>query len=114
MGAVRAKAMALTGLFIDLVMESCAAFGIGLASPREPERRGGQVALTHAEGYAIVQALIAEEVIGDFRAPDILRFGFAPLYVSFAETAEAARRLHAILASERWRAPEFQARHKVT
>jgi kynureninase len=114
MGAVRAKAMALTSLFIDLVTESCAPFGIGLASPLDAAHRGGQVALTHEAGYAIVQALIAENVIGDFRAPDILRFGFAPLYVGFADVAEAAWRLHRIMAEERWRAPQFQARHKVT
>ena len=72
------------------------------------------MALRHRDAYPIVQALIAEDVIGDFRAPDILRFGFAPLYLTFAEVAEAARRLHAILAEGRWQAPEFQARHKVT
>jgi len=114
LAALHAKAQALTGLFSELVEESCAGFGVGLASPRDPAARGGQVTLTHPQGYAIVQALIAEGVIGDFRAPDILRFGFAPLYIRFAEVAEAARRLHAILAGERWRAPEFQARQKVT
>ena len=114
MAAVRAKSMALTGLFIELVEESCGSFGIGLASPRDAARRGGQVALRHPDAYPIVQALIAEDVIGDFRAPDILRFGFAPLYLTFAEVAEAARRLHGIMAEERWREPRFQARQKVT
>jgi kynureninase len=114
MAAVRAKSMALTGFFIELVEGSCARFGLRLASPRAAERRGSQVALTHPQGYSIVQALIADNVIGDFRAPDILRFGFAPLYVRFADAAEAARRLHRVLAGERWRAPEFQARRKVT
>jgi kynureninase len=114
MAALRAKSVALTSLFIELVEASCAPFGLTLASPREPARRGSQVALRCADGYPVMQALIAEGVIGDFRAPDILRFGFAPLYIGFAETCRAAETLHRVLAAGSWREARFQARQKVT
>ena len=86
---VRHKSVALCEAFIALVEKECAGFGLRLASPREASRRGSQVCFTHPEGYAVMQALIARGVIGDFRAPDILRFGFAPLYVRFADVGEA-------------------------
>ena len=114
MGQLRAKAMALTVLFIELVEATCAPYGITLASPREAGRRGSQVALSFADGYPVMQALIADDVIGDFRAPDILRFGFAPLYIGFTETCRAAETLHRIMATGRWREARFQARHTVT
>ncbi|MCR9218802.1 MAG: kynureninase [Alphaproteobacteria bacterium] len=112
--AVRAKSEALTRLFIERVEDRCAGFGLTLASPRDTAARGSQVAFRHPDGYPIMQALIADGVIGDFRAPDILRFGFAPLFLSFREVAEAADRLAAILKSDRWRAARFQARAAVT
>ena len=111
---LRAKSIALTSLFIDLVEATCAPLGITLASPRESARRGSQVALGFAHGYPVMQALIAADVIGDFRPPDILRFGFAPLYISFAETCRAAETLHRILDRELWRQSRFQLRQKVT
>jgi kynureninase len=72
------------------------------------------VSLTHAQGYAIVQALIARGVIGDFRAPDILRFGFAPLYLRHLDVHDAAIALRDVLASRAWDRPEFHARKAVT
>ena len=102
MGQVRTKSMALTSLFIELV------------SPRQAGLRASQVALGFSDAYPVMQALIAAGVIGDFRAPDILRFGFAPLYIGFAETCRAAETLHRILATGRWRDEQFQARHAVT
>jgi len=111
---VRAKSMALTALFIELVEATCGPLGITLASPREAGQRGSQVALSFADGYPVMQALIADDVIGDFRAPDILRFGFAPLYIGFTETCRAAETLHRIMATGRWREARFQARHTVT
>ena len=81
---LRRKSTALTELFVRLVEQECAGFGLSLASPREAERRGSQVSLRHPEGYAIVQALVARGVVGDFRAPDLLRFGFAPAYLRFS------------------------------
>ncbi len=113
-GALRAKSVALTDLFIDLVEEHCPAFGLELASPRAAGERGAQVALRHPDGYPIVQALIARGVIGDFRAPDLLRFGFAPLYVRFVDVFDAAQALWAVLAERAWDLPEYRQRAAVT
>lgn len=112
--ALRAKSVALTQLFITLVEQELSAHGFGLATPREPSLRGSQVSLTHEHGYAIVQALIARGVIGDFRAPDILRFGFAALYLSHCDVWDAIAALKSVMDEEAWRAPEFMARKAVT
>ena len=85
-----------------------------LASPRDPQARGSQVSFRHPEGYAIMQALIAEGVIGDFRAPDILRFGFTPLYTAMADVEGAARILARVMADRRWDRPEYRRRARVT
>lgn len=112
LSAIRTKSQKLTGLFIELVSEMCPELGI--ASPRDPDERGSQVALTHENGYAIVQAMIARGIIGDFRAPDILRFGFAPLYIRYVDVWDAAVQLADILKTEEWREPRFQVRSEVT
>jgi kynureninase len=112
--ALRRKSMALTDVFIRLVEERCAEFGFTIASPRAAGVRGAQVALRHPEGYAIVQALIARSVIGDFRAPDLLRFGFAPLYVRFIDAWDAAETLRAVMAEGLWDQPAFKQRAAVT
>ena len=112
LGVLRAKSIALTELFIRLTDDVLT--GFGLAAPREAALRGSQVSLTHPEGYAIVQALIARGVIGDFRAPDILRFGFAPLYVSHVDVWDAVDTLRDIMATRAWATPEFRARKAVT
>ncbi|MGV3493463.1 MAG: kynureninase [Ramlibacter sp.] len=117
MAALRRKSLALTDLFIALVEERCQGHGLGLATPREHSRRGSQVCLTREEGaYAIVQALIARGVIGDFRAgrPDILRFGFTPLYLRFEDVWHAAGHLREVLEAGEWRRPEFNRTHAVT
>ena len=112
---VHAKSQALTDFFIELVEARCAGHGLTLVSPRDAARRGAQVSLSHpTAGYAIVSALIADGVIGDFRAPDILRFGFAPLYTRFADVWHAVDRLAAILDGRLWDRPEFHARRTVT
>ena len=111
---VRAKSMQLTDLFITLVDEECAGHGFGLFSPRKAAKRGSQVALTHEDGYAIVQALIARGVVGDFRMPNILRFGFAPLYISFEDVWTAVATLKDIMESGVWREPRFAVRAAVT
>ena len=112
LAVLRAKSVALTALFIRLVDEQVP--GFGLITPRDAARRGSQVSLTHPEGYAIVQALIHRGVIGDFRAPDILRFGFAPLYVGYAEVWQAVAALRDIMATQDWLRPEFRQRKAVT
>jgi kynureninase len=111
---LRRKSVALTELFIRLVEQECAGSGLSLASPREAARRGSQVSLRHPEGFAIVQALIARGVIGDFRAPDILRFGFAPAYVRFADAWDAVAALRAVMEGREWERPENRARGRVT
>mgnify|MGYP001788440189 FL=1 len=121
MVALRKKSLALTDLFIDLVEERCADHGLGLATPREHDQRGSQVCLTRSDGaYAIVQALIARGVIGDFRAGDrnahldILRFGFTPLYTSFEDVWNAVEHLRQVLDSDEWKKPEFNQKSAVT
>ena len=122
MGALRTKSLALTDLFITLVEERCVGHGLGLATPREHAQRGSQVCLSRSEGaYAIVQALIARGVIGDFRAgsgdgrhPDILRFGFTPLYIGFEDVWHAVEHLKQVLETGEWQRPEFNQKHAVT
>ncbi len=112
---VHAKSQGLTDFFIELVEVRCAGHGLTLVSPRDAARRSAQVSLSHpTAGYAIISALIADGVIGDFRAPDILRFGFAPLYTRFADVWHAVDRLAAILDGRLWDRPEFHARRTVT
>jgi kynureninase len=111
---LRRKGMELGDLFIALVDQELAGFGFGLASPRDAEQRGSQVSLTHEHGYAIMQALISRGVIGDFRAPDILRFGFAGLYVRYADIWDAVAVLKDVMANRAWDRPEFKARKAVT
>jgi len=113
-GEVRAKSMALTDLFIETVDACCDCLGLSVLSPREAARRGSQVALTHEGAYAVMQAMIERKVIGDFRTPDILRFGFAPLYISYRDAVEAVAILREVLVTEVWREARFQTRSAVT
>ena len=113
MSDVEAKARALTQLFIDEVEARCGA-EVRLVSPSDPAARGSHVSFAHPEGYAVVQALVAHKVIGDFRAPDLMRFGFAPLYNRFDEAWRAADSLADILATREWDQERFRQRRKVT
>lgn len=113
MAAIRAKSMALTEGFLEAVEAWCPGV-FELASPRDPAQRGSQVCLRHPDGYAIVQALIERGVIPDFRAPDILRFGMAPLYLRHAEMWDAAAILADVMRTEAWREERFQRRAAVT
>lgn len=115
MAALREKSLALTQLFIDLVESRCAGHGLVLASPREGALRGSQVCFSLPDGaYAIVQALIARGVIGDFRAPDILRFGFTPLYTSYVDVWRSVEQLRQVLEGGEWREARFAQRAAVT
>ncbi|AUG77020.1 kynureninase [Kitasatospora sp. MMS16-BH015] len=111
LATVRAKSLALTDLFVSLVEQLD---GIEVVTPREHERRGSQIALRHSDGYPVVQALIARGVVGDFRAPDLMRFGFTPLYLSYTEVWDAARHLAEVLESGEWRDERFNRRGEVT
>ena len=143
MAALRAKSLALTDLFIDLVAQRCGGHGLAVATPLAHAQRGSQVSLTWegsveaaalsggvggpggpggsdgaggSGAYAIVQALIARGVIGDFRAgpPDILRFGFAPLYIGFADVWDAVEHLKQVLDTQEWKQPQFNQKSAVT
>ncbi len=114
MGTLRAKSVALGDLFLDRVEARCPGLGLELACPRDGAARGSQVSLRHPEGYAIVQALIARGVIGDFRAPDILRFGLAPLYLGYVDVWDAVEHLAEVLETREWDRKELRIRGKVT
>jgi kynureninase len=113
--ALRDKSVALTELFITLVESRRAGAELRLATPRRPEQRGSQIAFASSmDGYAIMQALIERGVIGDFRAPDLLRFGVAPLYTRFVDVWDAVETLHDVLDRETWRDSRFSVRQPVT
>jgi kynureninase len=111
--ALRAKSVALTDAFIACVEAQCGG-AVALVSPRAATSRGSQVCFAHPQAYAIMQALIERGVIGDFRAPDVLRFGFAPLYVRHVDAVDAAAALADVLHSGAWREPRFQRGGPVT
>ena len=112
--ALRDKAGRLGDLFIRLVDERLSGSGFEVASPRDAAGRGGQVALTHAHAWEICQALIDRNVIPDFRAPDVVRFGLPPSYVRFVDVWDAVEVLRAIMAQDAWREPRFAVRSAVT
>lgn len=114
MEEVRQKSLQLTDLFIELMGPMAARYGLELVTPTEHARRGSQVSYRHPEGYAVMQALISQGVIGDFRAPDIMRFGFTPLYLRFADVWAAVERLDQVMRQELWRDPRYSQRAKVT
>lgn len=98
MEALRAKSLRMTELFMALVEQRCGADMFRLLTPRDAARRGSQVSLAHPQGDAIMQALIERGVIGDFRTPDVLRFGFAPMYLRYVDVWDAADALRAVMA----------------
>jgi kynureninase len=114
LAALEAKSARLCDLFIALVEARCGFAGLSLITPRDAAGRGSHVSFAHPDGYAIVQALIARGVIGDFRAPDVLRFGFTPLYLRFVDVWDAVEAMRAVLESGECRRPEFQVRAAVT
>jgi kynureninase len=113
MRLLRAKAQALGDLFLSLV-EAHLPGEFAIASPAIGQPRGGHVSLRHPNGYALVQALIARGVVGDFRAPDLMRFGFSPLYVRYQDIWDSVAILADVVATQSYMLPEFQTRGKVT
>jgi kynureninase len=109
---VRRRSIELTEHFIAAVEKNCS--GLVLGSPRDPAMRGSQVSFRHPHAYAVMQALIARGVIGDFRAPDAMRFGFTPLFIGEAEVDRAVAILASILADNSWDRPEYHRRATVT
>ncbi len=109
--AVREKSLRLAELFMELMSQDSE---FQLLTPREPSARGSQVAYAHPCGSAIMQALIERGVIGDFRAPDVLRFGLAPLYVRFVDVWDAVATLHEVMRTAAWHDVRFKQQRKVT
>lgn len=109
---IRARSIELSECFLAEVEARCPQ--LELASPRDPQARGSQVSFRFENGYAAMQALIARGVIGDFRAPDIMRFGFTPLYLGMDEVVEAAEIIEDVMANRHWDRPEYMKRSKVT
>lgn len=114
MRELRAKSLRLSQLFIEGMEDRCGDFGFALVSPRDPDLRGSQVSYAHPHGYEIVQALKAADVIGDFRAPDILRFGLTPLYLRYADVIEAVERIREICLTRAWDKAHYRERAAVT
>jgi kynureninase len=112
LGALREKSLALSALFIARI--SAELPGLDIVTPREPWLRGSQVSIAFEHGYAVVQAMIERGVIGDFRAPDIMRFGFAPLYLRFADVWDAVEIMVECIRDEVWREPRYRERLAVT
>jgi kynureninase len=110
---LREASLSLSDLFLALVDERLGS-AVEVVTPREHARRGSQVSLRHPEAYGVVQALVARGVVGDFRTPDVARFGFAPLYVTHADVHDAVDHLAAVLDGEEHRRPEYSVRNAVT
>ncbi|MFY1933456.1 kynureninase [Achromobacter xylosoxidans] len=114
MAEVRRKSLALGDLFIALVEERCAGHPLTLVTPRDLAQRGSHVSLRHPNGYEVMQALIARGLIGDYREPEVLRFGLTPLYFGYADVWDAVEILKDVLDSKAWDKPEFKQRSAVT
>jgi kynureninase len=112
MNDVRSASIALADLFIDTLEARCPQ--LTLASPRDGQKRGSQVSFRHENGYAIMQALIARGVIGDFRAPDAIRFGFTPLYIGESDVRAAVDVIDDVMTNRRWDTPEYRTMAVVT
>jgi kynureninase len=110
---LRKRSLELTDLFISLVDERLPGV-FEIATPRQHDRRGSQISLGHPAAYGVVQALIARDVIGDFREPDIARFGFAPLYNTLDDVRTAVERLELVMANEEYADPAYSSRNAVT
>ncbi|UVK37044.1 kynureninase [Mesorhizobium sp. AR10] len=114
LAAVRSKSIALADLFIELVETKCGAFGLTLESTRDGAMRGSQISFMHEHGYQIMRALIERGVIGDFRAPSTMRFGFTPLYVGYTDVWRAVEVLEDILRTGAWKDARFAVKAAVT
>lgn len=114
MALLRQKSQALTDLFIALCREKLKPFGVGLVTSENPAKRGSHVSLSCENGYAVMQALIERGVIGDFRAPNFMRFGFTPLYLGFEDTYRAVEIMAEIFETGFWKEPRFAEKGAVT
>ena len=114
MKVVRDKSIQLSEMMIRLMQQECAAFGFELFSPRNADQRGSQVSFAHNNGFSIMQALISHGVVGDFREPNILRFGISPLYMRYVDVWDAVICLRQIMQTDEWQSEQFNQRSFVT
>ena len=114
MSDVRAKSLSLTSLFLELADDVLAPLGFEAVTPRADDERGSQVSLRHASAYAVVQALIARRVVGDYRDPDLVRLGFAPLYVRHVDVVRAVEQIVAVVEAGEQDDPKYAVRTVVT
>lgn len=114
MAALRTKSLALTDLFMALIAQECGRHDLKIVTPRDHVRRGSHVSISYENGYPAMRALASRGVVGDFRAPDLMRFGFTPLYTSYTDVFAAAQHLKAVLDQELWRDPAYAVRLAVT
>lgn len=114
METIRQKSLQLSDLLINLVKQECAGFSLELITPRQHQHRGSHVSFRHPHGYAVVQALIARGVIGDYREPEVIRLGLTPLYLSCADIWHAVQHLKLVLLQQEWAKPRYQTRSQVT
>jgi len=114
MERLHGKGKKLCALFAKLAEERCGKFGISVHGEQNWDGRGSHVCLAHDEAYAVMQALISRKVVGDFRAPNLMRFGFTPLYVSYADVYDAVEHLHEVLSKKLWNKSKFKAKAAVT
>lgn len=114
MKTIREKSLRLTDLFIELVQQECAEFNLELITPTDHKHRGSHVSFQHPQGYAAIQALIARGVIGDYREPEVMRFGVTPLYLGFEDIWNAVQHIKAVFQNQEWNNPKYQERSQVT
>jgi kynureninase len=114
MHAIRTKSLALSKLFRELVAHECGEYNLRCVSPVEPGERGSQLSFAHGHAYAIMQAIIERGVIGDFRQPDLMRFGFTPLYVRFVDCWDAVAVIRDVMSRGEWQDPKYHQRNTVT
>jgi len=114
MQLIREKSLKMTDLFMQLLEQECSEFGFTLITPTEHKHRGSHVSFRHEHGYAIIQALIARGVIGDYREPEVLRFGITPLYLGYEDIWNAVQHLKAVMTNEEWQNKQYQTRGAVT
>jgi kynureninase len=113
-GAIRRKSVAMMEAFIALIEQECAGLDLEIVTPRDADLRGSHVALRHADGYPVMRALIARGVVGDFRAPDLMRFGITPLSLRYTDLWDAVAILREVVADRTWDTPEYRTRAAVT
>lgn len=114
MQKIREKSLKLTDLFIQLMQQECSTFGFSLITPTQHQQRGSHVSFRHEHGYAIIQALIARGVIGDYREPEVLRFGITPLYLGYEDIWNAVQHIKAVMIQSEWKNEKYQTRGQVT